>query len=240
MELNVNIDHVATIREARGGFEPAPYIAAKIAQEAGATGIVVHLREDRRHIQDRDLQEVRNVIDVKFDLEMAANDEIIKIALDFVPELVTIVPEKRMELTTEGGLNVAAYKERFLRLTNQMHSKNIEVSYFIEPSFEQIDACKEIGADMVELHTGNYSLAKDEESFRNHLDLIHKSADYAHSLGLFVAAGHGLNYTNTQEIAKIKSIRELSIGHSIISSAVFIGLKQAVRNMLSIINQESI
>lgn len=240
MNLNVNIDHVATIRQARGGAEPNPVTAALVAELAGATGIVAHLREDRRHVQDKDIKLIRETIQTRFDLEMAATEEIINIALDIVPELVTIVPEKRLELTTEGGLDVISMKDNLKILCDRMHEKDIEVSFFVEPDFNQIEVCKEIGADMVELHTGKYAEATTQKDIISHFSKIEKAANYAHSLGLFVAAGHGLNYTNTQLIAGIKSIRELSIGHSIISKAVFSGLSEAVKEMLTIIKYENL
>ncbi len=240
MNLNVNIDHIATLRQARGGSEPDPILAALKSELAGATGIVAHLREDRRHVQDRDIRLLRDTIQTKLDLEMAATDEIVEIALDIIPELVTIVPEKRLELTTEGGLDIILEKEKYRILCDKMHQKNIEVSFFVEPDINQIEVCKEIGADMVELHTGHYANAKIEIELKKHLEMIQNSANYAHSIGLYVAAGHGLNYSNTQAIARIDSIRELSIGHSIISRAAFVGITNAVKDMLSIIQYENL
>ncbi len=233
MTLNINIDHVATVRNARGGVEPDPVAAAMIAELAGCHGIVAHLREDRRHINDRDIRLLKQVIQTKFDLEMAAHEDIIEIALDIKPELVTIVPEKREELTTEGGLNVAAEITRYKDLTSKMHDKGIEVSFFVEPDNEQIDASVECGADMVELHTGVYANARSEKDIARELAKIDKAAKYAVTNGLKVAAGHGLNYLNVHAIAKIATIHELSIGHSIISRAVFVGLDAAVREMLA-------
>lgn len=240
MNLNVNIDHIATLRQARGGSEPDPISGALIAELAGATGIVAHLREDRRHIQDRDVRLLRDTIQTRLDLEMAATEEIINIALNLKPELVTIVPEKRMELTTEGGLDVISFKDKFKVLCDRMHEKNIEVSFFIEPDKNQIEVCREIGGDMVELHTGKYAESKSPDEFNQHFLLIEQASDYAHGLGLHVAAGHGLNYTNTQKIARINSIRELSIGHSIIARSVYVGISQAVKDMLSIIQYENL
>lgn len=234
--LNVNIDHVATVRNARGGVEPDPVTAALIAENAGASGIVCHLREDRRHINDRDLKLLKELVQTKLDLEMGANDEIIKIALKTLPNLVTIVPENRMELTTEGGLNVNADIPRFTELVKQMHDKCIEVSFFIEPEFVQIDAAVKTGADMVEFHTGTYANCKNETAIQKEFDKIKVACKYANDAGLKIAAGHGLNYHNTKLIATIKEINELSIGHSIISRAVFTGLEQAVKDMLNLIN----
>jgi pyridoxine 5-phosphate synthase len=235
--LNVNIDHIATLRQARGGSEPDPVTGALISELAGATGIVAHLREDRRHVNDRDVKLLRQVIKSKLDLEMAATEEIISIALELVPDLVTIVPEKRMELTTEGGLNVAADFARFEDLCNKMHSKNIEVSFFIEPDEYQIDACKNSGSDMVELHTGTYASAKNNFEINNEFKRIKKASEYAASIGLKIAAGHGLNYVNIAPICRIPQICEMSIGHAIIAKAVFTGLENAVKEMVDVINR---
>lgn len=237
MLLNVNIDHAATLRNARGGNEPDPVTAALNAELAGATGIVCHLREDRRHINDRDVRLLRELIQTKLDLEMAATEEIISIALDVLPELVTIVPEKRQELTTEGGLDVAGNIPRFKELVDIMHDKDIEVSYFIEPSENQIEACLLCGADMVELHTGVYANAHKESDIQIEFLKIQKAAVLAVNSGMKVAAGHGLNYYNTPLIAKIKQINELSIGHSIIARSLFAGIETAVRDMLALMNK---
>lgn len=234
--LNVNIDHVATVRNARGGVEPDPVAAAMLAEQAGASGIVCHLREDRRHIKDRDLLLLKEVVQTKLDLEMGANEEIIKIALTTIPDLVTIVPENRMELTTEGGLNVAKDINRYKKLSDRMHRKDIEVSYFIEPDKKQIDAVLKANGDMVEFHTGVYANLKKESLIEKEFVRIKTSAEYASSAGLKIAAGHGLNYHNTQKICSITQINELSIGHSIISRAVFTGIEKAVEDMLNLIN----
>jgi pyridoxine 5-phosphate synthase len=240
MILNVNIDHVATLRNARGGVEPDVLEAARIAVLAGAKGIVLHLREDRRHIKDNDVYLVREKIDSRLDLEMAANDEIIHIALDLAPDLVTIVPEKRNELTTEGGLDVKSQIAKLTSICEKMISKSIAVSFFVDPVYEQILASKECGADMVEIHTGHYANLQNIEEMKKDLAIISDAVQYAHSLGLKVAAGHGLNYQNTQLIAQIPNIHELSIGHSIISRSIYIGLHNAVREMLEIIRHNSI
>lgn len=239
MILNVNIDHVATLRNARGGVEPDVLEAARIAVMAGAKGIVLHLREDRRHIKDNDVYLVREKIDSRLDLEMAANDEIINIALDLAPELVTIVPEKRNELTTEGGLDVRSQIAKLSALSEKMIAKSIGVSFFVDPVYEQILASKECGADMVEIHTGHYANLQNIEVMKKDSALISDAVQYAHSLGLKVAAGHGLNYQNTQLIAQIPNIHELSIGHSIISRSIYVGLHNAVREMLEIIRHNS-
>ena len=234
--LNVNIDHVATIRQARGGKEPDPVTAALNAELAGATGIVCHLREDRRHINDRDVRILREVIQTRLDLEMGANEEIIGIALNIVPDLVTIVPEERMELTTEGGLDVAGNIPRYKNLVERMHDRGIEVSFFIEPEDKQIEASVACGADMVEIHTGTYSNAKSALEIENELFRISYAAGKAAESDLKIAAGHGLNYVNLNPICEIEEISELSIGHSIISRAIHTGIYQAVKEMLALIN----
>jgi pyridoxine 5-phosphate synthase len=237
--LNVNIDHIATIRNARGGTEPDPVTSAMLAELAGATGIVSHLREDRRHIKDRDVFLLREMIQTKFDLEMAANPEIIEIALKLKPDLVTIVPEKRQELTTEGGLNVRNNRDVLRKLCHDMHSKDIEVSLFVDPDEMQIEESLIIGADMIELHTGAYANAKGEKAKNLELNLLLAAATFAHNSGLKVAAGHGLNYYNTQNICKIPYLNELSIGHSIIARATYTGIEKAVKEMLDIIHLNS-
>ncbi len=237
--LNVNIDHVATVRQARGGLEPDPVAAAAAAELAGASGIVCHLREDRRHINDRDLRIIRDTVSSKLDLEMANNEEIIKIALETLPDMVTIVPEKRQELTTEGGLDVVSNVVSISSLSDRMHENGIIVSLFIEPVKAQIDASKKAGADMIEIHTGTYSNLKNKAQFTE-FERIISAAKYAKSIGLWVAAGHGLNYNNTQLICSIKEIDELSIGHSIISRSVFTGIFNAVKEMRDLILNASL
>ncbi|MBI5324214.1 MAG: pyridoxine 5'-phosphate synthase [Ignavibacteriae bacterium] len=237
--LNVNIDHVATVREARAGKEPDPVSAALSAESAGAKGIVCHLREDRRHINDRDVQNLREVIQSKLDLEMAANEEIIKIALNLKPDLVTIVPEGRMELTTEGGLDVAGNTEKFKSLTDRMHSKGIEVSFFVEPDKKQIEASLSCSADMVEFHTGNFANANDE-NIEKELKKIISASKIAFNSGLKIAAGHGINYLNIRPLCLIPEIGEFSIGHSIISRAIYVGIEIATREMIEVISKSSI
>ena len=239
MTLNINVDHIATIRQARGGNEPDPVAGAIIAELAGANGIVCHLREDRRHINDRDLRILREVVKTKLDLEMAANEEIIKIALNTLPDLVTIVPEKRQELTTEGGLNVVENIEKLKSLSDRMHSKNIEVSLFVEPDEEQIEASIVAGADMVEFHTGIYANAKNHTEIEIEFKRIKNAVYYASNSGLKIAAGHGLNYHNIKPLCKLSEINEFSIGHSIISKAVLVGLESAVKEMLDVIYKYS-
>ena len=234
IHLAVNIDHVATVRNARGGIHPDPIHAAQLAIDAGAIGIVCHLREDRRHIRDADVYALRRKINTKLDLEMAAEEEIIRIAEDVKPELVTIVPEKREELTTEGGLNIAANPSRYADLVQRMHAHGIEVSFFIEPDSRQIETAKNIGADIIELHTGTYAEsngAKAEEAL-NHLI---NGGSIAHELGLKVTAGHGLDYHNISPIKDIPGLVEVSIGHALISRALFTGIPQAVRDMMTLL-----
>ena len=235
MRLCINIDHIATLRNARGGTEPDPAAAAKICELAGADGIVVHLREDRRHIKDHDVRTLRKTITTKLDLEMGASDEIVAIALDIVPDLVTLVPEKRQELTTEGGLDVIAQKEKLRNVITQFHTKKIPVSLFVDPVAAQIKASKEIGADMIELHTGEYAEAKGESELKRLLKEIVSAAEYGKKIGLDVNAGHGLNYSNVSAVAAIPQIDEMSIGHSIISRAAFVGLEQAVKEMIALV-----
>lgn len=237
MLLSINIDHIATIRNARGGTEPDPVAAAEICEGAGADGIVVHLREDRRHIKDDDVRKLRETVTTKLDLEMGANEDIIAIALDVVPDLITLVPEKRQELTTEGGLDVVTQKEKLRRVIGRFHEKKIPVSLFIHPEKSQIDASKEIGADMIELHTGEYSDVIVEADQQRCFKEIQESAVYGKSIGLGVNAGHGLNYMNVARIAAIRAIDEMSIGHSIISRAAFVGLDRAVKEMIALVKK---
>jgi pyridoxine 5-phosphate synthase len=238
-QLAVNVDHVATIRQARGIDEPDPVAAAAICELAGAKGIVVHLREDRRHIQDRDVRILRETVKTRLNLEMGAAKEIINFALEIKPDMVTLVPEKRQELTTEGGLDVVSQKKKLAKTIAKMSKANIPVSLFIDPDSAQIKAAKEIGATFVELHTGRYADAEDEALRYEEFEMIRTSAEEAHLLGLRVNAGHGLNYVNTAAIAALDPIEELSIGHAIISRAVFSGLDLAVRDMCAIVENGS-
>lgn len=236
-KLAINVDHVATIRQARGITEPDPVTAAAICELAGAFGIVVHLREDRRHIQDRDVFLLRETVQTKLNLEMGANKEIIDIALQVEPDLVTLVPEKRQELTTEGGLDVVSQKKKLEKVIKKMTKAGIPVSLFVDPDPEQLAAANEIGATFVELHTGRYSDAPDEAIQLEEYRLIADAAEIGSQLGLRVCAGHGLNYRNTAAIAGIDVIEELSIGHAVIARAVFTGMDQAVREMLALVAQ---
>ena len=234
-QLAINIDHVATVRQARGGAEPDPVLAAGICELAGARGIVVHLREDRRHIQDRDVRILRQTVKTKLNLEMAAVKEIILIALDLKPDMITLVPEKRRELTTEGGLDVIANENKVRKTIDKMSRAAIPVSLFIDPDMEQIKAAKDVGATFVELHTGRYCDAGTEQERDREFNLIAESAETAKGAGLRVNAGHGLDYRNTARIAALDAIEELSIGHAVISRAVQVGLDQAVREMLALV-----
>ncbi len=234
-DLMVNIDHVATIREARGTYFPDPVYAAGIVEMAGASGIIVHLREDRRHIKDRDLRMLREVVKTKLNLEMAATDEMVEIAIDVLPDMITLVPEKREELTTEGGLDVVTLADRLKRVVERVKQKGIKVSMFVDPEEKQIKASKEIGAHMIEIHTGRYCDATTDGQREKEFEHVVKAAKIGKALGLGVNAGHGLHYHNVRRIALIPEIDELSIGHSIIARAVFVGLDRAVRDMLQLI-----
>jgi len=234
-KLMVNIDHVATLREARGVHYPEPVYAAGIVEKAGASGVIVHLREDRRHIKDRDLKLLREVVRTKLNLEMAATDEMVAIAREVRPEMATLVPEKRQELTTEGGLDVVRLKGRMTEAVERLRESGIKVSLFIDPIDSQIVASKETGAEMIELHTGRYSDAPTEAARIEELKKLVLAARMARNAELLVNAGHGLHYHNVVDIAAIPEVDELAIGHSIIAQAVFVGLDQAVRDMLALI-----
>lgn len=236
-KLAVNIDHVATLREVRKTIEPDPIYAAVLVELAGADGIVIHLREDRRHINDRDLKLLREVVKTKLNLEMAATEEMISIARDIKPDMVTLVPEKRHELTTEGGLDVLRNREILQENIPRLQEKEIIVSVFIDPDFEQIETSKNIGADAIEIHTGSYAEARSEKESQLECKKIVESAKFAKELGLFVKAGHGITYDNVKRLASIDEIEEYSIGHSIVARAVFVGLSTAVREMMVLLNR---
>lgn len=235
--LGVNIDHIATLRNARGTKYPDPVHAAEIAERAGADGITIHLREDRRHILDRDVRILRETIQTRMNLEMAVTDEMVQIALDTQPEFVCLVPEKREELTTEGGLDVAGNLERVKAATKTLSDAGIKVSLFIDPDKAQIDAAKACEAPFIELHTGHYAEATSEEQAQAELKKIAAGASYADDLGIIVNAGHGLTYHNVGPIAALPEIYELNIGHSIMGRAVFDGLSKAVADMKAIMDQ---
>lgn len=239
MHVAINIDHIATIRNARGGTKPDPVDAARICEDAGAVGIVCHLREDRRHIKDDDVWRLRKSIRTKLDLEMAATEEIIAIACQVKPDLVTLVPERRQELTTERGIDIVNQKEYFTNVVNHFHQYSIPVSLFVDPIEEHIRAAAETGTDMIELHTGEYAEAHTEHERQHQLHRIVSAAKLAKSLGLKINAGHGLDYLNIAAIAAIPEIQEVSIGYAVIVRALEVGLSNAVREMVSLVEQHS-
>ncbi len=233
--LCVNVDHVATLREARKITEPDPVTAAGIVELAGAHGITIHLREDRRHIQERDLDLIRRQVKTKLNLEMAAIDEMVEMALKYKPDQVTLVPERRQEVTTEGGLDVSGQLERIKKTVARIQANDIPVSLFIEPTEEQITASKEVGATFIEIHTGAYANAHTEKEVKKEFERISSMAQRAHEMGLRVHAGHGLNYRNVKPVAAVSIIEDLNIGHSIISHSIFVGLERAIKEMLALI-----
>lgn len=234
-KLGVNIDHVATLRQARFGIEPEPVFAALICEASGADGIVVHLREDRRHIQDCDVLILRRVIKTKLNLEMSIAPEIVKIACKVKPDQATLVPERRQELTTEGGLDVAGNFNKIKNAIKKLHDSGIGVSLFIDPERKQIEAAKKSGAKIIELHTGRYADAKGPRSEDRYFKELQRAVGFALDKGLVVNAGHGLNYYNVSRVSKIKGIEELNIGYSIICRAVMVGLSRAVKEMKQLI-----
>lgn len=229
--LGVNIDHIATIRNIRGGVEPEPALAALIAQQAGADSIVAHLREDRRHINERDVNILKDVVKVKFNLEMSIAPEIVKIACKLKPDQATLVPEKRREITTEGGLDVVKHKRRISKALSRLSKAGIEVSLFIDPEKIQIKEAADIGAGIVELHTGRYAEAKKDSAREKELLNLIFAAESAKKSGLRVCAGHGLNYFNVGPVAGIKEVEELNIGYSIVCRASIVGFEEAVKSM---------
>ncbi|QIR05424.1 pyridoxine 5'-phosphate synthase [Salinivibrio costicola] len=232
--LGVNIDHIATVRNARGTAYPDPVHAAEMAERAGADGITVHLREDRRHITDRDVRILKETLQTRMNLEMAVTDEMVKIALDTQPEFVCLVPEKREELTTEGGLDVAGQLDKVKAATQTLTQAGIKVSLFIDADREQIDAAQQCGAPYIELHTGHYADASNDNDRQAELKKISAAASYAADLGIKVNAGHGLTYHNVTPIAAMPEMHELNIGHAIIGRAMFDGLQKAVADMKAI------
>jgi pyridoxine 5-phosphate synthase len=231
LTLGVNIDHVATIRQARQANEPDPIAAAMLAELAGADGITAHLREDRRHIQDRDVRLLRETVSTHLNLEMAATEEMVSIALNLKPDYVTLVPEKRTEVTTEGGLDVAGQLDNLKKVVDQLQSANIPVSLFIDADSAQIKAVQASTAQFIELHTGCYANAKNPVSLATELEHLHQGCLEAISCGLRVNAGHGLTYQNVYPVAMLPGMEELNIGHSIISRAVLVGIDRAIREM---------
>ena len=233
--LAVNVDHVATIRQARGINEPDPVLAAGIAELSGAEGIICHLREDRRHINDRDLNLLRQTVKTKLNLEMAAVEEMVNIARDIRPELVTLVPEKREELTTEGGLDVNSNPDLYKKVVGELKERGIRVSFFIDPDPVQIEVAGKVGGDVVEIHTGHYSEGRTESEAEKRFLRIAQSVEIADELDLGISAGHGLNYVNVKRFEALPRIEEYSIGHSIVARAVYVGFEQAVREMVDLV-----
>ncbi|MEM8639862.1 MAG: pyridoxine 5'-phosphate synthase [Cyanobacteria bacterium P01_G01_bin.54] len=231
LTLGVNIDHVATIRQARRTIEPDPIAAAVLAELAGADGITAHLREDRRHIQDRDIRLLRETVQTHLNLEMAATEEMVAIALNIQPDYATLVPERREEVTTEGGLNLLGDLERYKQVVEQLQGAGIPVSWFIDPDPKQIEAAAKTGAKFIELHTGTYANATTEVARNQELEVLKQGAAAAIALDLRVNAGHGLTYQNVYPVAQIAGMEELNIGHSIVSRAVLVGMERAVREM---------
>ncbi len=229
--LGVNVDHVATIREARKGLQPDPAAAAVLAELGGADGITIHLREDRRHIQDRDLQVLRKTVKTKLNLEAAPTNEMVRIALDVKPDQVTFVPERRQEITTEGGLDVVANRESLAGKIKILREAEIEVSLFIDPDLDQVKASHKLGADAIEIHTGAYAEARPGKARVAQFEKIVNAVKTASRLGLTVHAGHGLDYWNVEPVAALEEIAELNIGHSIVSRAVLVGMERAVAEM---------
>jgi len=237
--LGVNIDHVATLRQARRGLEPDPAAAAVIAELSGADGITVHLREDRRHIQDRDIEVLQEVVRTRINLEMAATEEMIGIASRLAPFSSTLVPEKREEVTTEGGLDVLGQREALHGTVSRLQEAGILVSLFIDPDLEQVRAAKQVGADAIEIHTGRFCEGFRSGKYAGELDLIRIAAAQASNIGLKVFAGHGLDLRNVVPVLSIPVIEEFNIGHSIVARAVFVGFGQAVREMADLIHGSS-
>jgi len=235
-KLGVNIDHVATLRQARGGNLPDPVYAAFLAEQAGAQSIVAHLREDRRHIQERDIKLLRKKIKTKLNLEMSIAHEILKIACSIKPYQATLVPEKRKELTTEGGLNVAANLKIVGSAIEKLKASGIRVSLFIDPDKKQVNAAQKSGAEIIEFHTGRYALAKNSQQKEKFFNQLKHAVDYARAQGFLVNAGHGLDYANVRRIAGIQGIAELNIGYSIICKALYVGLFAAVKEMRNLIS----
>jgi len=235
LKLGVNVDHAATLRNARGTTYPDPVLCAMLCEAAGADSIVMHLREDRRHIKERDLVLLKRAVKIPINLEMAANEEIVAFALKYKPFQATLVPERRQELTTEGGLDLIKNFKKVYAVTRRLQDKGIKVSLFIDPTLKQVEFARKIGAEHIEFHTGSYCDAKTTAVKKKELKKLKQAAALAQDSGFFVAAGHGINYENTKDIIAIKAIEELNIGHSIISRALYVGLPAAVKEMLGLI-----
>ncbi len=237
MHLSVNIDHIATIRQARKASEPEPVLAALLAEQAGAQGIVCHLRGDRRHIQERDLKLLRQTVKTKLNLEMAATPEMLDIARKVKPDVVSLVPESPNEVTTQGGLDVIGNRKHLTSFIQQLKRAGIRVSIFVDPERQQIEACRQVGADLIEINTGKYADSRKERDRQKHLEEVRQAASFARGLGLEVHAGHGLDYHNVRPIVEIKEITELSIGFAIVARAAIVGLSQAVKEMLALMER---
>lgn len=237
VRLAINVDHVATVRQARRGAEPDPVTAAALAELGGAQGIVVHLREDRRHIQDRDVEILRKTVKTRLNLEMAATKEIVEIALAVKPDIVTLVPEKRQELTTEGGLDVVLYEDALRSAVKTLHDGGILVSLFINPDPRQVKTAHKLDADCVELHTGMFSEARSFVQRQEEFERLETAAKLAHKLGLAIHAGHGVDYQNIYWLRNLPEVEEFSIGHAVIARAVLVGMERAVREMLALLSR---
>lgn len=235
MKLAVNVDHFATIREARRSAEPEPVLAALLAEQAGAEGVVCHLRGDRRHIKERDLKLFRQTIKTKLNLEMAATEEMKTIALEVKPDVTSLVPEREEEVTTEGGLDVLSNEEHLSRFIKELQEAGIRVSIFVDPDTKQIEACQKVGVDLIEINTGKYAELKPGEECKKALEEIREAARFGHKLGLEIHAGHGLDYKNVEPVAEIPEITEFSIGFAIVARAALVGIEKAVREMVDLI-----
>jgi pyridoxine 5-phosphate synthase len=235
-DLGVNIDHVATVRQARQTYEPDPVWAAALAELGGADGITVHLREDRRHIQDRDLEILRQTVTVKLNLEMACDEDVVAVACRLKPDQATLVPEHRQEITTEGGLDVLGQQSRLAEVIARLHDAGVAVSLFLDPDPRQIEAASELKAEAVELHTGQYALAKGTTQQAKELEILKNAGEVVRTLGMVLHAGHGLTYRNVIPVASIEGMHELNIGHSIVARAIMVGLEQAVREMKRLVS----
>lgn len=235
-KLSLNVDHIATIREARKTYEPDPVAAAILAELAGAMGVTFHLREDRRHIQDRDVEILRKVCTTRLDMEMAATEKMVQIAIKYRPDIVTLVPERDEEITTEGGLDVIKNKKQITKVVRKLHDHGLAISLFVDPETKQIQASSETKTDFIEINTGKYDEAKEEKERKRQLQAVKKAVDAGTKLGLRIAAGHGLTYINVKPVAQIAGIEELNIGHSIIARASLVGIDRAVREMIALIS----
>ncbi len=239
MRLGVNVDHIATLREARKTTYPDPVVGALLCEYAGCDSIVAHLREDRRHVKEKDVFLIKKLIKIPFNLEMSTNLEIVKIACQIKPYKATLVPERRRELTTEGGLDLCLYYSKVKKTIEKLKREGIKISLFLDPTKIQIKKAQKLGVEEIEINTGRYSEAKSRSKKKRELERIKEAAKYARKVGFEVAAGHGLDYQNVKDIARIKDIQELNIGHSIISRAVFVGIVEAVKEMLALVKKRS-